>query len=107
MANLLDAPDQDDHVRDLLMRRIPQALETAQNGNLSFPAAYWGVPPPLPNPTGASTVAHSTGSGCFALVGLSLKRCMKGAPCRPGPEAFQKFAICGYVPAFICFLPCP
>ena len=59
MNIMLDAPDQDDHVRDLLTRRIPQALRTAQNGSFSFAAAYWGEPPPLPNPRGASTMAHS------------------------------------------------
>lgn len=44
---------QDERVRDLLTRRVPQALRTARSGNMSFGAAYWGDPPASTIPAGA------------------------------------------------------
>ena len=45
---------QDERVRDLLTRRVPQALRTARSGNMSFGAAYWGDPPVSMTPAGVS-----------------------------------------------------
>jgi len=48
------AVGQDEHVRDLLTRRVPQALRTARSGSLSFGAAYWGDPPTSTTLAGAA-----------------------------------------------------